>query len=889
MQAESIVPSPPAGLPALARAIHASPPTPSAGTAKQAPAAESGHAEPDQGLRSPLGIRWLLVAGASVVAVSVVRLVASEWNQLVPAIQFLLLVAGALGIFGAGDVIRHRLRLPVAGTGLLALYSVLVPLLAWAAGRQHLLGSVGGTLAAGLGIVALVAPLPRLLRRTLNYRGRWLVPALGVFLVAIPLLPHFDGALDRASRGSFFVGVAAVLGLLLRGATRHLNRELFHRDRLRTEQRPLHLLPFATLASFYLLACASLSGFGTLLAVPLAFVALAAIDTGEEIHHALGRALGAPLERWPVRSRALLATGFALLLSSLALVFLDPSGRGAAVVMTLVALRLLAWAGRYRNAAALGGGLLSSAFAYHLLPSLTPDALRQLYFSWLGVLGWSSTGAAIGLGDVGLLALLVAGGALFRRHWTPAMVRIHGVAVTMASFFALWPALGEPGALALLVLPVVTLLVMTLRLRSTPTILVGLHHALALGVLAWSRWLFGGQGSLFGETELVALALFDAGWLVLASRLFGRLPILPESTKTDPDTRTWHLPDTRTWHRLAMGPALLVAAGLCPWALAMSPWAGALVLAAAGVGALAAAQLPTMTGHDNEPFRIAGAVLLVLAAPCLLLLGGSKAGYWSVVQAGASSLVFAVVLRTLASRLFQSAEGSPPKDGARTVVFGAATFFALLAALLSLGANPLASATPWLPLVPAFLASAFFALLARENQNPTSSALVSAGLFVSAATATVHRLPHLTREIYCLGPGLALIALAALLRPRIGRVWSGRLFTGGAICLYAMPVWGLLGEIAWGWQVILLVFAVAFGALAFQARSRSLLLASSAALLIDLAFFLIELRQQAPSLVWVLGIVFGLALMATAALIEHRRESLLQRLRIWGDELRAWS
>ena len=104
-----------------------------------------------------------------------------------------------------------------------------------------------------------------------------------------------------------------------------------------------------------------------------------------------------------------------------------------------------------------------------------------------------------------------------------------------------------------------------------------------------------------------------------------------------------------------------------------------------------------------------------------------------------------------------------------------------------------------------------------------------------------------------------------------------------------MPVWGLLGEVAWGWQALLLVMAVCFGAVAFLLRSRSLLIASSAALAIDLTFFLIELRRAAPSLLWVLGIVFGLTLMALAALLEHRREAFQQRLRVWGTELRTWS
>ena len=198
---------------------------------------------------SLLGIRWLLLVGALVVTVSVIRLVAAEWQHLTPTVQFLILVGGALGVWAAGDVTQRRLHLPVAGTALQALFVFLVPLLAWGASHQGLMETGLGTLAVLGGLAPLVWACGRLLRRRLGYDGALYTAVFGLLLAAIPGLPAVSHAFFLGE--GFFLASALALGLLLRQGSRHINRFFFHRDRLHGVERAVHWLPFGMLLVAY--------------------------------------------------------------------------------------------------------------------------------------------------------------------------------------------------------------------------------------------------------------------------------------------------------------------------------------------------------------------------------------------------------------------------------------------------------------------------------------------------------------------------------------------------------------------------------------------------------------------------------------------------------------
>ena len=104
-----------------------------------------------------------------------------------------------------------------------------------------------------------------------------------------------------------------------------------------------------------------------------------------------------------------------------------------------------------------------------------------------------------------------------------------------------------------------------------------------------------------------------------------------------------------------------------------------------------------------------------------------------------------------------------------------------------------------------------------------------------------------------------------------------------------MPIHALYHELGWGWQAVLAVFCVGFGAMSFALRSGALLSVSTAALLVDMGFFVLKIRATEPMLLWVAGTAFGMSLMAWAAWLEHKREGLLQQIRVFGHQLKAWN
>ncbi len=294
------------------------------------------------GLRSLHGIRWLLLAGALVSAVSLYRLVESQWELIPVAGQYLVLVIGALALAAMGELAHRRLHLPLAGSALMLLFSVLVPVLSWGAAYLDLLHQTFGRSAFIVGTLALLLTARRPLGLMLSYRGRLFPAILAVFMLAQPVLPELAGRHPDLA-ALLYLAAAVGLGALLQIGSRHINRFFFHRDRSDGVERPVEWMPFAVLAVLYLGAMVLLDPRSELMALPLAVIGMVLADTGEEYYRALARSRGEKPEKWPKRSLALMAIGISAIVVALPLSFTDPSLRCSALVSICAAVFFGRW------------------------------------------------------------------------------------------------------------------------------------------------------------------------------------------------------------------------------------------------------------------------------------------------------------------------------------------------------------------------------------------------------------------------------------------------------------------------------------------------------------------------------------------------------------------
>jgi hypothetical protein len=948
------------------------------------------------GLRSISGIRWLLLAGSTVTGVSVFRLVHARWDAIPVPLQFLILVAGALAIFGLGNITRRRLRLPAAGSALLFLFTGLVPVMAWGAVYLKLLDTPGGWLAFGAGMAALLGAAVSVLRSVLRYPGTLYPAALGTLLAAQAILPWL-GSRGPWSPAGFYGLATVILGAVLHLGSRHINRFFFHRDRRDGVDRPVHLVPFLLLGVLYAGALSLLDLRSAFLALPLAVLGWILTGTGEEYYQALADSLGEASARWPRRSVALLALGFSCIAVSLPLARLDPTGRCLPLVALVAACLFLRWGLRHGQTVAHVAGVLAACVAYLLSPTLWPELAQTVQRTLTALLGFSPDFETWGL--LGFLALLIGLGALLVRRQAPEKLRqAHGVlmallwlwttAAALASVCAdaalllaialglmllagiglLWDGLARPEServelgLALIVawLPAQLFLDGWPQLSRSAALIAGLAVAgVEFGALILAarrgpgRWLARRRGMEAEELGAFftlslrrltgiwlilsgAACLLLAGWdalilaLVMVGLLFlarigidgweprlafparlSLLPLLQLAVLLAGCHLRRDLPLAIFYHPFALLPwiaifgllwrGLLLEAldrrrTLNPWAITLAmvtgwgylaafllapvfaPWANVTLIAvAAGWAAVFTLDgLRDRTGGNGWAAQTWAGLGLLHAFTAGWLHWGSGLTPWILLGLGTAEYA-------LGELLSRTERGAAFALSCRRIGLA----LPLAAGALSLLRIP-AMGTVWFPTLVTFLVSLFYIIVAAREPKRVFPALASVA-FLGLALLKVIALTHLGLEFYFLAPGFALLALAWLLRRELGPVWSRHLAAAGASCVYATPIVALSGEISWGWLAALLLCAVGFGAASFTLRSRSLLTVSTAALLTDLGFVVFRIGTTAPTVLWVLGLVFGLALMAVAAWLEHQREGVLQQIRLFGRELRAWS
>ena len=500
----------------------------------------------DTGLRSVRGIRWLLLAGALVTAVSLFRLVESQWDLIPVAVQYLVVVFGALALYGTGELAHRRLGLPLAGSALMLLFTALVPVLSWGAVYLDLLARPFGWLAFTAGTAAMLFAAHRPLRIMFGYRGVMYPAVYALFILAQPVLPSIASRHPDHTAAIYMVA-ALLLGGLLQLGSRHINRFHFHRDRKDGVDRPIRWMPFVVLGVLYLGAMVLLDPRSELMALPLAVIGMVLADTGEEYYRALIHARGEKPEKWPKRSMALMAIGIAALVIALPLSFADPSLRCTALVSICAAFFFGRWSLRSPGIPSHLAALGSVWAAYHFIPALVPDLAKEVWTRLLAALDLSQgSPLALSIADLGFLLILIAWSGLLRRKAVADRLRaIHaGIAVIYLWWLSVL-ALLDPANPTLFLTLLAGVGVVGLVVSRRQEFIVGIYGTSAALILVLAQ-------QLLGESVLLTGATFA---VLGAATLLTSLAAL--SIKRPP-TRLLGI-DEATTRRLLMLPAAVVA------------------------------------------------------------------------------------------------------------------------------------------------------------------------------------------------------------------------------------------------------------------------------------------------------------------------------------------
>jgi len=193
-----------------------------------------------------------------------------------------------------------------------------------------------------------------------------------------------------------------------------------------------------------------------------------------------------------------------------------------------------------------------------------------------------------------------------------------------------------------------------------------------------------------------------------------------------------------------------------------------------------------------------------------------------------------------------------------------------------LGANSLAL----------LFASAFYFWRGLEQRRPAIS--VSAAAILNVASILLWReLSFTDPQFFMIPLGLTLLGLVELLKPQIPENSVDPLRWIGALTILVSPTFHIV-EGSWLHLLTLLIASVLITLAAIGLRVRALMYAGTAFLAADLVAMVVRGSLDNASLLWIVGILVGAAVISLAAYCERHRELMLQRVRMLAATLEAW-
>ena len=146
----------------------------------------------------------------------------------------------------------------------------------------------------------------------------------------------------------------------------------------------------------------------------------------------------------------------------------------------------------------------------------------------------------------------------------------------------------------------------------------------------------------------------------------------------------------------------------------------------------------------------------------------------------------------------------------------------------------------------------------------------------------------LAPELYLVPIGFSIFALVEVLKDRIPSSAQNPLRYIAVLTMVASPLFEVIGG-SWVHMLALMVMSVFVILIAIGFRLRALMSTGSACLLVDLVAMVIRSTIDHLNLLWIAGVVLGIAVIALAAFCENHRDKLLARIRVLSAELATWS
>jgi hypothetical protein len=176
----------------------------------------------------------------------------------------------------------------------------------------------------------------------------------------------------------------------------------------------------------------------------------------------------------------------------------------------------------------------------------------------------------------------------------------------------------------------------------------------------------------------------------------------------------------------------------------------------------------------------------------------------------------------------------------------------------------------------------------RGIEEKQKTWMLSAAAILNVALALLWReLAWTDPQLFAIPLGISILALVQWLKDEIPAQAHDPLRYLGALVILVSPVFHIVGG-SWWHLLTLMIASVAVTLTAMGLKIRALMYTGTGFLLGDLIAMVVRGSIDNPTLLWIAGILVGLAVISLAAYCEKHREEVLQRLRLMAAKLETW-